>query len=181
MITLIRRFHAATSGLAALEFALVIPMMLAFFVGAIEVSNGMVADRRVTLATSTLADLAAQDICIDNTERTNILAAGKAVMSPVNTGDMGMRVTSVVADAAGATKVAWSEASTGRLSPYAKDTLITLPAGMVAPNSSVIFAEVELGYRSNIGDLMNSGVTIKDRFYLRPRRANTVMRMATCP
>lgn len=175
---LLRRFRKDDSGLSALEFAIIAPVMLTSLLGAVEVSNGMLADRKVTLVTSTIADLAAQDKNITNAEMNDIFAAGAAVMYPMGAAPLRMRISSVVADAtSGATTVAWS--SSTNMPARGAGTPITVPTGMVPNGGSVIFAEVEYLYTSAIGEFLTSGVTVKDKFYLRPRRTVKVTRSAT--
>ena len=44
-------------GLAAVEFALIVPLMLVLFYGTLEFSSGVAVDRKVTLVARTLSDL----------------------------------------------------------------------------------------------------------------------------
>lgn len=176
---LILRFRKEDSGLSALEFAIIVPVMLTSLLGAVELSNGMLADRKVTLVTSTIADLTAQDTNVTSSDMADIWAAGAAVMHPMGAAPLRMRISSVVADSNGVTRVEWSCARS--MTARAANSSIVIPAGMVAPNGSVIFAEVEYLYTSAIGELLTSGVTVRDSFYLRPRRSLKVTRTGSCP
>lgn len=184
-----RRLARAESGLAAIEFAFVAPVMLLSLLGAVEVSNAMLADRKATQVASTLADLVSQDTEVTNAEIIDIFNAGEAVLFPVTSNDVGMRVSSVVADGQGRTRVAWSS---GRgMAARGTGTTVAVPSGMVAPGGSVVFAEISFSHPSTFGDAfaglerffsssmdaeMKTGWTISDRFYLRPRRSITVAR-----
>lgn len=180
LLNMLRRFRRDESGLSALEFAIIAPVMLTSLLGAVEVSNGMLADRKVTLVTSTIADLAAQDKNIINAEMEDIWGAGAAVMYPMPASTLRMRISSIVADpSTGVTRVDWS--SSRDMPPLAAGAAVTVPAGMVPPGGSVIFAEVEYTYVSSISSLYadflaDSGVTVRDKFYLRPRRTVKITR-----
>ena len=50
------------SGIAATEFAFIVPLMLVMFFGMVEFSNGVAIDRKVTLMARTLSDLTSQSI-----------------------------------------------------------------------------------------------------------------------
>lgn len=180
LLALTRRLRRDEKGLSALEFAIICPVMLTSLLGAVEVSNGMLADRKITLVTSTIADLTSQDRNVTNAEMNDIFAAGAAVMFPMGAGPLRMRISSVVADATtGATTVEWSSVS--NMTPRAAGSPVTVPAGMVPAGSSVIFAEVEYLYTSGISAafadfLPEGGVTVRDKFYLRPRRTVKITR-----
>jgi Flp pilus assembly protein TadG len=48
------------SGIAATEFAVIVPIMLVMFFGVVEFSSAVAVDRKVTLVSRTLSDLTAQ-------------------------------------------------------------------------------------------------------------------------
>lgn len=59
-ITRARRFAAANEGIAAVEFALIVPIMMLLFMGAVELSQAVTVDRRVSQVASTTSDLVAR-------------------------------------------------------------------------------------------------------------------------
>lgn len=179
ILRFIRRLRSDDSGLSAVEFAIICPVMLTSLLGAVEVSNGMLADRKVTQVTSTIADLTSQDVDISTTEMQDIWAAGRSIMYPMGATPLKMRISSVVADLNGVTKVEWSCST--NMAARGAGTAITVPAGIVQPGGSVIFAEVEYLYTSGVGQFLTDGVTVRDKFYLRPRRVLKVTRNGSCP
>src|SRR5579871_1572756 len=60
LLALLRRFSHAKGGLAAIEFALILPFMALLYFGSIEVSLLISADRKVSQTASSLADLVAR-------------------------------------------------------------------------------------------------------------------------
>ncbi len=48
------------SGIAATEFAVIVPIMLVMFFGVVEFSSGVAVDRKVTLVARTMSDLTSQ-------------------------------------------------------------------------------------------------------------------------
>ena len=59
--------------------------MLALYLGVVEVSQGIGADRKVTMTARTIADLVAQTSNVSNSDMTNSLNAATAVMAPFPT------------------------------------------------------------------------------------------------
>ena len=51
-------------GVAAIEFAMIVPLMLVLFFGTVEFSSGVAVDRKVTLMARTLSDLTSQNISV---------------------------------------------------------------------------------------------------------------------
>src|ERR1700759_3156562 len=69
-------------GVAATEFAVVVPIMLVLFFGTVEFSSGVAVDRKVTLMARTLSDLTSQNISVTDTQLTNIFNASTGIMTP---------------------------------------------------------------------------------------------------
>ena len=57
---LLGRWRADASGMAAVEFAFIVPIMGVMFIGAVELSQAIIVDRRVTQIASSTADLVAR-------------------------------------------------------------------------------------------------------------------------
>lgn len=166
------------SGLGALEFALILPIMLTMYIGAVEFGHALTIDRRVTSVASSAADLVAQveEVCDDNID--DIFTAAESILTPYTTGPLSIVLTSVVADAENKTTVDWSSAHNG--TPRPENTAITLPTGLTQPFSSVIMAEVSYTYDPPVSETLTGGITMSETFYLRPRRSLTVEKVP-CP
>src|SRR3954465_15929892 len=72
-------------GLAAVEFAMIVPLMLVLFFGTVEFSSGIAVDRKVTIMARTLSDLTSQNISVTDTLLTNIFNASTGIMTPYST------------------------------------------------------------------------------------------------
>src|SRR5690349_24337501 len=82
-------------GISAVEFAMILPLMLTLYLGAVELSQGVGADRKVTLTARTIADLVSQTASINNSDMTNSLNAAAAVMAPYPISNLKVTVSSV--------------------------------------------------------------------------------------
>lgn len=161
-----------TRGLSAIEFALVLPIMIIMYIGAVEFSHALTVDRRVTSVASAVADLTAQTDKVTSTDVQDIFTAASSIMTPYSATPISIVVTSVVADEDNETTVGWSCAHNA--SAHAEGADFTLPEGLTQPFSSVIVAEVSYNYSPPIGHYMTGGLTMSETFYLRPRRSLTV-------
>jgi Flp pilus assembly protein TadG len=159
-------------GVSAVEFALLLPLMLALYLGVVEVSQGIGADRKVTMTARTIADLVAQASSLNSSDMTNSLNAATAVMAPFPDANLKVTVTSVAIDPNGKATVAWSVTKNG--TARVKDATVTLPAALVVANSSLIWGEVEYSYKPTIGHVVSGTLTLKDHIYMRPRLSDKV-------
>lgn len=172
MMKLLKRLGRDRRGVSAVEFALIAPAMIAFYFGLAEITQALLAERRAGHAASAIGDLVAQSSSISNTELTDIFQIATTIMQPYPTNTLKMRVTSVKANAAGATTVAWSNAS--GMTAYAAGASLAVPAGVIAANQSVIMSEVTYAYDSPVNFFMPNAVTFNRKFYLRPRKSDEV-------
>jgi Flp pilus assembly protein TadG len=170
-----RRFTKDNSGLSALEFALILPIMVVLYLGGFEVSEAFMINRKVTHATSVLGDLVAQAETINDSEMNNILDAVEAVMNPYSSGPMWMIVSGVQIDDEGIATVVWSDAR--NVSAYSPGTEIDLPEAVKQPNTFLVVAEVNYAYTPTFGHSLTGVIDLQDLFYLRPRLQNDVDRV----
>mgnify|MGYP001559245544 CR=1 FL=1 len=174
MMRFFNRFRRANRGLAAIEFALIIPIMLFTFFGIAEIANYILAARKVANVASSAADLVTQDTVVTDDEMIDIMGALDVVLRPFDPSEGHVRITSVVADADGETTVAWSDArNTGA---YAEGSPIDVPDDIVTSGQGIIMTEVSFTYRTLFGMYLNDGMTVSDTFYAKPRRSTTIER-----
>ncbi len=165
------------AGIAVVEFALLLPLMVLIYFGAVETSLLLQVDRKVTKSASTLGDLVSRETSISDAEIADIFDASRLIFQPFSNSAARLRISSLVVDKnTGEVKVDWSDAS-GAWSALTAGTVVTPPSDLVPTSGSLILAEVELPYASKIGYVVNFSHTLKDTFYLRPRQVEVVSRV----
>lgn len=168
------QFRRSRSGLAALEFAIILPIMVLLYLGGFEVSEAFMINRKVTHATSVLGDLVAQADTISDQQMENILDAVSAVMNPYPPEELEVIVSGISIDSRGRARVAWSDARNA--SAYGVGSSYTLPNGINQENTFLIAAEVRYEYTPTFGHTLTGSFDLHDEFYLRPRLQNAVER-----
>ncbi len=159
-------------GLAAVEFALIAPVMVMMFYGATELSSAVDCNSRVSRVSSTVADLVAQETTVATTDTTNIFNAANAILYPYASANAKIVVSSLVADATtGKVTVAWSDAqnTAKRTTPPAN-----IPSGILPAGSSVIYAEVTYVFTPAVSYFLGT-VNLTNNFYAKPRRSVKVL------
>ncbi|ODT73222.1 MAG: hypothetical protein ABS75_00650 [Pelagibacterium sp. SCN 63-23] len=99
---------------AVVEFALILPVMLFIYIGAMEASMLIIMDRKVQSVAGALGDLVARaDQKLPSTLMQDYFTAANGIMTAFPTKDMKQTITAVNVDSDGATLVAWSREYSG--------------------------------------------------------------------
>ena len=168
-----RPFLRDERGITAVEFALIFPIMLVLYMGAVDISQVLTADRKVTSVASTTADLVAQAETLDVAGLTDIYEAARAILSPMSTVDLSIVVTSITIDDDGDPEVDWSNAFNGTIRSSTGG--LDIPAGMIVEGGSIVVAEVSYVYDGVLGEFVGTDFQLTDTFYLRPRKVDRVV------
>ena len=160
-------------GVAAVEFAMLVPVLLLLYFGVVELTQGVMTEQRVAHTASTIGDLTAQSANISSAEVADIFTVGDTIMYPYPTTGLQMRISSLTADAHGNVTVAWSQAD--GMAALAKGSPVSgLPANVINASESVVMGESHYTYTSVFGQVMPKPVVFNETYYLRPRLSTTV-------
>jgi Flp pilus assembly protein TadG len=160
------RFAAASGGVAAVEFAMVLPVMVLMYLGITEVTFGINTDRKITMLSRSLADLTGRAQTVDTTEINNIFGAASAVMAPYNASGAQMVISSIaVLPGPGTTVrgvVCWSEARGTGASPRGDGSAYNVPDGFRTANTSFVLAEVKMPYNPMFGYAVTGTIMLEE-------------------
>jgi len=190
MLKRLRRFAKARDGLAAVEFALIAPVMGTMLLGTIELCNALECHQKVTMVASSASDLVAQSSKVSQSDLNDIFNAAAAIVNPFPTTNMTIIISSVQSDGTGNGTVAWSQAETWTngtaKSAQGRNLNSTVTLGQpimstwdstnkvfvaCKPNAcSVILTEVTYYYTSPLGKILMGPTKMSDTFYERPRK-----------
>ena len=173
----IRRFAKDERGVSAVEFAMILPLMLTLYLGGVEVSQGVAVDRKVTLTARTVADLVSQVSSINNAGTAAVLGASASVLAPYSVDKAKVTVSLVKIDANSQVTVEWSETLNG--TKRAKGSTVTIPAALVVPNTSLVWGEVSYAYKPVVGYVLTGTLNLTDQIFMRPRLSDTIAHPAT--
>ncbi|HLZ04275.1 MAG TPA: TadE/TadG family type IV pilus assembly protein [Bradyrhizobium sp.] len=181
-------------GLAATEFAIILPIMLLAFFGTVEFCSAVAIDRKVTLTARTLSDLTSQQSSTANSNTYNNVAviadpdlqnnfdASIGIMAGYDPSPEKLTLSEIYVDSTGVAKIQWSKAaiigkgasqSTMVTSPRnaGDDVTSVVPTQLLVKKTYLIFSEVSYQYVPTIGYVLKNSVTLNDVSYTRPRQA----------
>ncbi|HEY7242720.1 MAG TPA: TadE/TadG family type IV pilus assembly protein [Xanthobacteraceae bacterium] len=172
LLAQLARLRRDASGISAVEFAMLLPLMLLLYLGAVEVSQAVGVDRKVTLTSRALADLASQVSSIPSSDMSNILNASSAVIAPYDPSKLKVTVSEVSIDANNNATIAWSCTLGG--SAHAVGSSVSLPAALNVANTSLIWGEAAYTYTPAIGYVVTGTLNLSDQIYMRPRLSDSI-------
>jgi Flp pilus assembly protein TadG len=169
----VARFVADCRGMSAVEFALLLPVMLILYLGSAEISMAVATYRLVDLTANTVTNLITQYTTISkSTQMPDILDAATQVMYPNTPADVQVVVSLVSIDKNGNATIAWSQTLNGTARPAGQ--AISVPALLDIPNTNVVLGEVTFPYTAAV-DFLNLGTyNLFSSIFMVPRAATTI-------
>jgi Flp pilus assembly protein TadG len=176
-----RRCHSLAkdqSGVGAVEFALIVPMLLLLYLGAFELTLGLNTASRATSSAGAIADIVARkEANFDKSFLATMPDVAAAIFAPKATTGYGLKITGIQVDSSLNGKVAWSWAQDGS-KPYTAGTAASLPSGMAAATTSFVHVEFSIPYQlvTYLPGMSSSvsTITISRDYYYRQRTGDTV-------
>lgn len=171
-------FSNDVSGLAAVEFAMVVPLMLVLFFGTVEFSSGIAVDRKVSMVARTISDLTSQGTTVSDTDISNFGQTANAMMVPYSSTPLQTTISELYVDANLNVRVQWSKGS----APRATGSTVALPTALKVADTYLIWGEVSYQYVPTIGYVMSrTGIRLSDSTYTRPRQSKCVIYPTPAP
>jgi Flp pilus assembly protein TadG len=171
----LRDFARGQSGMAAVEFAVLLPFMITAYLGGVEIGNGVAIDRKVAITTRAVADLASRFTTIKNADMTGILGATSAIVAPYASGPLAVTVSGVTVDSKGNATIDWSDTLNG--TARAIGSPVTLPGTLGAPSSYYVWGEVKYNYTPTLGYVMTGTWVLTNQIFMSPRESTSIKRV----
>src|SRR6202020_3200809 len=110
-----RKFSADANGIAATEFAIVVPFMLLLLVGGVELGDGMAINVKVSATAHSVGDMVTQNTSLSTASMQNILTGATAVIAPypVSSNQLTVTASHVSSDSLTNLTLQWPKSSKG--------------------------------------------------------------------
>ena len=184
------RLRRDRTGVAAIEFAVVAPVLLVTYFMTMEISQGLDVSKKTGRIAIIVGDLVTQQQSLNKADLDAIMRIGEAVIQPYNRSTPSVYVTAIeiTDEDAPKAKVAWSRKLVGgAASTYLPvgSIVTSVPGKLMIKGSFLIRAESQLEYTPVVvwsaGEGASFGLTsafdkldMSDRYYLRPRMSQKV-------
>lgn len=170
-----RRFSASTRGVAAIEFAAILPVLLLMFLGSLDAGRAIATYMKVRSAAYTVDAVANQYTTIHDSDMQQILGATSVVLSPFPSSPVTVVISQLSIDKGGKATVSWSDTLNGAARTIGSSVVI--PAAVATPNSFLLLGEVSYKYTPLFGYFGSGAVTLADSLYAAPRSSDSIARL----
>ena len=183
MVKLARRFIASTRAVAAIEFAIIAPMLLVMLIETYDIGNAVAVYMKVRAATMALGSItntySTGNNGIQTANMSDTMTKVSQVLAPYSSSPATFTVTQIKATTASSATVSWSYSLNG--TAYTQGSSWTrLPALLKSTNSCnsypcyLIFSEVSYAYTPVLLSTFVSSLTLGDNIYVTPRSSQCV-------
>jgi Flp pilus assembly protein TadG len=168
----LRRLTGDTRGVAALEFALVVPVVIVVYLVGFEVAEAATVYRKLSDTTVQLANVSAQYTSMNTSDTSTILAASSQIMAPYPTTKLTIILSEVTTNSSGAGSVTWSQAYQG--TKLTAGTAVTMPSGFQTPSTSYVLVQTTYTYQPTIGAAFVGDIAMSDKIFMLPRSSASI-------
>ena len=170
-------------GNSAVEFAVIVPVMLVMFFGTVELSSGVAVDRKTTLVARTLSDLTSQSSAqaLNDSYMQNVFTSAIAILQPYAAVSATATISEIYVDSNAKATIQWSRAATFAAAATQATLAISsrnpgdpvttvVPSQLLVKKTYLILSEVNYVYTPAVGYVMKTAITLTDTAYTRPRQ-----------
>ncbi len=172
----VRNLSACKKGMAATEFALLLPVLITLFFGMLETSDVATENRRVAIAVNTISDLAAQSTELTYDDVTNLIDGALTILDPAASATLNVNIISVISDPVNGPEVHWSRDELGA-QPYTPGDQYTKLGddAVLSALGSLIIVEITYPYSPPFTSYFVSAPVVFTKTSIRwPRLVNRV-------
>jgi Flp pilus assembly protein TadG len=171
----LRDLARGEGGMAAVEFAVILPFMLIAYLGGVEIGEGVAINRKVAITTRAVADLASRYTTIHDADSATILGAASTIISPYPAATLAVTVSGVKVDKQGNPTIDWSDTLGGTAHTFG--TPVTLPGTLNTPNAYFVLGEVTYTYTPTLGYVMTGSYPLSGQIFMSPRESALINRV----
>lgn len=174
----VRKLRGDRSGVGAVEFALIAPVLIVLYMGSLEISVAMTVNKKLARAASTVADLVTQDEVVNKAFLKSMVNVAQSVMTPFRADAIKVKISGIVINAAGLSTVVWSWQQ-DNTKAYTVGLNVSVPTDLAVPNTFLVRTELELDHdlllvMPGIQNIDMRKLHMTKSYHLRQRVGNSV-------
>jgi Flp pilus assembly protein TadG len=171
-----RRVIADVRGAAAVEFALILPVLVLLYAVGFEICQAATVNRKLTDTTVQLANLTSQYTKVSKSDISTIMNASSETMTPFPNSALSIVLSEISIDNTGKASVAWSESYLYGVAfqgnPLTQPPVA--PPSFATPNSSYLVVQSSYAYTPVIAGTFMPPITLASHSFMLPRNAGSI-------
>lgn len=173
LIDLWRHWRRDGRGVAAVEFALTVPVLIIAYLGTYEGFQAAAAYRKLSATTVELANVVSQYTTMSAGDVSTITSASSQIMAPFPTGNLSIVLSEITTNSSSQATVTWSQAYNGgtALTPGAS---FTLPTSMRVASTSYILVQTAYSWSPIVSGGPIGTINMTDQMYTQPRQSSSI-------
>ncbi|MCZ7497330.1 pilus assembly protein [Agrobacterium tumefaciens] len=125
-----RRFHRDRRGASAIEFVLIFPIMVILLAGTVDLSQALLASRKMNQLTATIGDMISQKSNWTTADVGAIMAGASTIIEPFNSDNLTIQLAVVDVGPDLTAKVNWSQAFKTKLLQKGAESPVAIPVSI---------------------------------------------------
>lgn len=165
-----RDWIAGEDGVAVMEAAMLLPVMMVLLMGVYDLGNGITLSARTVSSSQIAADLVSRNRAVDSVEVEDIIQGAKLAFEPYAPTGFGIDVASIRFDVDGNPEILWRE--TRDMLP--NDQAVASVAGLAEEGEGMIIVTVRYSYQPMFSKFFTGPLDFSEVAFARGRRSPTV-------
>lgn len=157
-------------GVAAIEAAMIFPIMLMMFLGVFDAGNAILANQKAVRASQVVADLIARQNIVSASDVTEAIAAGRLAFEPLDSSSYGVDIVSIRFDEDANSSIVWRETVNMGSIPDA----LSAVSALEDENEGVVMVSVEYTYVPLFSSFISGSFLMREVAFSRGRRTPVI-------
>ena len=170
MIRFFKRFWCEKDAVAAIEAAMIFPIMLTMLLGVFDMGNAILMNQKTIRASQVTADLISRNRSVDAAIVTEAVEAGRLAFEPQGSEGYGYDIVSIRFDDDGNPQIVWRE--TDGMDPMS-DVLADVMS-LSEPGNGVLVVGVEYEFHPTFAGFVMDTFTMQEVAFARGRKSPVV-------
>ena len=159
--------------MAAVEFALTVPVLIIACLGGYEAFQAAAAYRKLSATTVQLANVVSQYTTMSSGDVSTVMAASSQIMAPFPTSNLSIVLTEITTNASSQATVTWSQAYNGGAA-LTQGSSYTLPTSLKTASTSYMLVQTAYRWAPLVTGGPFSTINMTDQLYGLPRQSPSI-------
>ena len=172
MFSIFKSWKDGDEGMAAVEAAMIFPIMLSMLLAIFDLGNGILANQKTIRASQVVADLITRQGIVTDDDIFEAIEAGRLALEPLDSSSYGVDIVSVRFDEDENINILWRETV---IMPPAADPY-TAVAPLVEANEGVLMVSVRYVYEPLFTAFISNDIEMGEVAFSRGRSSPSISR-----